>query len=456
MNVTMDKADNVNAIIAITVEENDYKPKVTKELKQVGLRHPERGFRPGHVPMALLQKKYGLEALVDVVNREAVDALSKYIEENKIDVLGEPLLANPEELKFAAGGDFTFKFEIGLAPAINLTIDKSVTIPYYSINVDEEMINSRDEALRKRLGKQVPGDEVDENALVKGSMVEVTEDGSPKEGGITVESTIVSPRYFKSQAQRDLFLGHKTGDSIIFNPAATCNGNASELASMLNLDKEEANTESDFNFTISEILVVKPADHDQEFFDAVLGKDAVKTEEEYNEKLRELIALQLKADSNYRFTIDAQEALKTIAGPLELPEAFLKKWLLRQNKDNNKYTPENIDQKFTEMRPALELQLIKEKSVKQLGVKVEENDVVAEAKALAQQQFAQYGMANVPEDVIERYAKQLAEDKEQRPNLLDRAVDGKLYKAIKDAVTIDGKVVSAAEFNALFETASND
>lgn len=452
MNVTMDKADSVNGIIAITIEENDYKAKVTKELKQVGLRHPERGFRPGHVPMALLQKKYGLEALIDVVNRDAVDALSKYIEDNKLDVLGEPLLANPEELKFAEGGDFTFKFEIGLAPAINLTIDKSVTIPYYTINVDEEMINSRDEALRKRLGKQVPGDEVDENALVKGSMVELAEDGSPREGGITVESTIVSPRYFKSQDQRNLFLGHKVGDVITFNPAATCDGNASELASMLNLDKEEANTQADFTFTITEILVVKPSDHDQDFFDAVLGKDAVKTEEEYKEQLRKMIELQLKADSNYRFTVDAQEALKTIVGPLELPETFLKKWLLRQDKDN-KYTPENIDQKFAEMRPALELQLIKEKAVKLLEVKIDDNDVIEEAKGLAQQQFAQYGMANVPEDVIERYAKQLAEDKEQRSGLLDRAVDVKLYKAISDAVTIDGKTVSAAEFNALFEKA---
>lgn len=450
MNVTMDKTDNVNGTIAVTVEEIDYKAKVNKELKQIGLRYPERGFRPGHVPMTLLQKKYGRQTLVDVVNREAVDALSKHIEDNKLDVLGEPLLANPAEINFAAGGDFTFKFEVGLAPAINLTIDKNVKIPYYTINVDDEMVNSRDEALRKRLGKQVTGDEVDENALVKGSMVELAEDGTPKDGGISVESTIVSPRYFNSQEQRDLFIGRKTGDEVTFNPWATCNGNASELASMLNIDKEEATTKSDFKFTITEILVIKPADHDQEFFDGVLGKDAVKTEEEYNDKLRQMIALQLKADSNYRFTIDAQEALKAMAGPLELPEAFLKKWLLRQDKDN-KYTPENIDQKFAEMRPALEMQLIKEKAVKLLGVKVEEADVVEEAKALARQQFAQYGMGNVPEDVIERYAKQLAEDKDQRSTLLDRAVDDKLYKAINDAVTIDGKVVTSEEFNNLFK-----
>lgn len=454
MNVTMEKTSPVNAIITVAVEENDYRDKVKKELRQIGQRYPEKGFRPGHVPSALLQRKYGREVLVEVVNRDAADALTSYVQDNKLDILGEPMLANAGEIDFSAGKDFTFKFDIGLAPEINLTIDKSVTIPYYDIEVDDAMVAERDATLRENLGKQVNGEEMNETALAKGSMVELGEDGAVKEGGITVESTVVSPQYFKSDEQKALFAGKKVGDEIVFNPWATCDGNATELSSMLNIDRDEATTKADFKMTVKEIMVIKDAEHDQEFFDGVFGKGAVTTEDEYTAKLKEMIASQFKSDSNYRFTIDAQQALTSMAGAIELPTDFLKKWLLNQDKDN-KYTPENIDEEFTKMTPALVWQLIKEKAVKQLGIKVEDADILAEAKVVAQRQFARYGIINMPEDVIERYAKQMMEDKEQRSEILDGVVDDKLFKAIYSEVTVDCKTVPIAEFNALFSEAKS-
>ncbi len=447
MNVTLDRVDNVNGIITLSIEEKDYQDKVKKELKQISIKHPIAGFRPGHVPASLLQKKYGKEVLVEVVNREIYDNLINYIQENKLNILGEPIIANADEVNFDTMKDFNFKFEVGFAPEVNLTLDKTVTIPYYIIEVDQKMIDQQNDVLRKRFGKQVKGEQVDATALVKGSMVELDENGTVKESGMNVESTIVAPQYFKSEDEKAKFADKKVGDEVVFNPWATCEGNLAELSSMMNVDKEKADIKSDFKLTISEILINKPADLDQELFDGVFGKDAVKNEEEYFAKVKEMIAGQLVNDSNFRFTMDAENVLKQQVGAMTLPTEFLKKWLVRQD---NKYTAENIDEEFVKMVPQLEWQLIKEQAVKQLGVKVNDDDLLADAKRIAFQQFAQYGMTNVPEDMLEKYAKDILENKEYRSQIVQQSVDNKLYAEIKAAVNVEEKTVNVEEFNALF------
>lgn len=447
MNVTLDRIDNVNGIITLSIEEKDYQEKVKKELKQISIKHPIAGFRPGHVPASLMQKKYGKEVLVEVVNREIYDNLVNYIQENKLNILGEPIIANAEEVDFDTMKDFSFKFEIGFAPEVNLTLDKTVSVPFYNIEVDQKMIDQQNEMLCKRFGKQVKGEQVDATALVKGSMVELDETGAVKEGGISVESTIVAPQYFKSEDEKAKFADKKIEDEVVFNPWATCEGNLGEMSSMLNIDRENAEVKSDFKLTIKEILVNQPAELNQELFDSVFGKDTVKSEEEYFAKLKEMIAGQLVNDSNYRFTIDAENVLKAQVGALTLPTEFLKKWLVRQD---NKYTAENIDEEFTKMVPQLEWQLIKEQAAKQLEVKVNEDDLLADAKRIAYQQFAQYGMTNIPEEMIEKYAKDILDNKEYRSQIVQQSVDNKLYAEIKNAVTLDEKSVSAEDFNALF------
>lgn len=448
MNVTLDRIDNVNGVITLSIEEKDYQEKVKKELKQIGMKHPLPGFRPGHVPASLLQKKYGKDVLVEVVNREIYDNLVNYIQENKLNILGEPIISNAEEVNFDTMKDFSFKFEVGFAPEVSLKLDNTVTVPYYNIEVDQKMVDQQNEMLCKRFGKQVKGEQVDATALVKGSMVELDENGAVKENGLNVESTIVAPQYFKSEDEKAKFADKKLGDEIVFNPWATCEGNLGELSSMMNVDREQADIKSDFKLTVNEILVNQPAELNQELFDAVFGKDSCKNEEEYFAKLKEMIAGQLVNDSNFRFTVDAEKVLREQVGTLELPTEFLKKWLVRQD---NKYTAENIDEEFTKMVPQLEWQLIKEQAAKQLDVKVNDEDLMADAKRIAYQQFAQYGMTNIPEDMIEKYAKDILENKEYRSQIVQQAVDNKLYAEIKNAVNIEEKTVSAEEFNALFE-----
>ena len=447
MNVTLDRIDNVNGVITLSIEEKDYQEKVKKELKQIGMKHPLPGFRPGHVPASLLQKKYGKDVLVEVVNREIYDNLVNYIQENKLNILGEPIISNAEEVNFDTMKDFSFKFEVGFAPEVSLKLDNTVTVPYYNIEVDQKMVDQQNEMLCKRFGKQVKGEQVDATALVKGSMVELDENGAVKENGLNVESTIVAPQYFKSEDEKAKFADKKLGDEIVFNPWATCEGNLGELSSMMNVDREQADIKSDFKLTVNEILVNQPAELNQELFDAVFGKDSCKNEEEYFAKLKEMIAGQLVNDSNFRFTVDAENVLREQVGTLELPTEFLKKWLVRQD---NKYTAENIDEEFTKMVPQLEWQLIKEQAAKQLDVKVNDDDLLADAKRIAYQQFAQYGMTNIPEDMIEKYAKDILENKEYRSQIVQQSVDNKLYAEIKNAVKLDEKTVNVDEFNALF------
>ncbi|MBQ1987031.1 MAG: trigger factor [Muribaculaceae bacterium] len=447
MNVTLDRIDNVNGVITLSIEEKDYQEKVKKELKQIGMKHPLPGFRPGHVPASLLQKKYGKDVLVEIVNREIYDNLVNYIQENKLNILGEPIISNAEEVNFDTMKDFSFKFEVGFAPEVSLKLDNTVTVPYYNIEVDQKMVDQQNEMLCKRFGKQVKGEQVDATALVKGSMVELDENGAVKENGLNVESTIVAPQYFKSEDEKAKFADKKLGDEIVFNPWATCEGNLGELSSMMNVDREQADIKSDFKLTVNEILVNQPAELNQELFDAVFGKDSCKNEEEYFAKLKEMIAGQLVNDSNFRFTVDAEKVLREQVGTLELPTEFLKKWLVRQD---NKYTAENIDEEFTKMVPQLEWQLIKEQAAKQLDVKVNDDDLLADAKRIAYQQFAQYGMTNIPEDMIEKYAKDILENKEYRSQIVQQSVDNKLYAEIKNAVKLDEKTVNVDEFNALF------
>lgn len=447
MNVTMEKIGNVDGIITVSLEENDYQDKVQKELKTIGQKHHIDGFRAGKVPFGLLKKMFGKQVLAEVVNKETIDALFKYIQDNKLRILGEPLAEDSQEVDFAQK-DYTFKFEIGLAPEFNISLDENVKIPYYNIAVDDEMVQRQSDMFTRRFGSQVPGDNVDETALIKGTATELNEDGSVKEGGIST-NTILSMEYLTRANQQELFMGKVVGDKVIFNPEKAGNGNATEIASMLNQTKEDAeNIHSDFEFVISEIIVLKPAELNQEFFDSVFGNDVVKNETEYKDKLREMIEIQLHQDSNYRFTIDAQKVIMDKVGEVELPTNFLKKWL---KKTNERITDENVDAEYERMLPSAIWQLVKEKFVRELEIKVSDEDLQKEANMLAANQFAQYGMTNVPDEVIEKYGKDFLANKEYRQRLLEKSIDDKLFDAVRGLVALDEKSVTVTEFNDLFK-----
>ncbi len=452
MNVSHQNTDNLNAVISIEISKADYQDKVDKSLRAYGQKANIPGFRKGKVPFSILTKMFGKSVRVEEINRLVSEALYNYIRDNKLNMLGEPMTAEDMTVDLDAQDDFTFRFDVALAPELNVKVDKSISVPYYTITVDDDMVKRQDESFRARFGKQVSVDEsTDEKDLIKGSMVELSSDGTPLEGGITVESTIVSPNYFKSDDEKAKFAGVKKGDKVVFNPSKSCNASVAELASMLNTDKEKAaNVTSDFEMTVTDITHLQPAELNQEFFDSIFGKDTVKTEEEYLAKIREMIAHQLVPESDYRFSLDSRAAIEKAVGDFELPDAFLKRWLLATDKERK---AETIDDDYSRMVPDLKWQLIKEQIVKQFDIHVDDNDLKAMAKRVAASQFAQYGMTGVPDDVLERYGNEMLSNKDTRSRLINQATEMKIQTAIKESVTLNHKEVSMENFQKLFETA---
>lgn len=451
MNVSIEKIDNVNGKITVSIEENDYKDKVTSELKRIGKTHTLPGFRKGHVTIDQLRRRFGKQVKSDVINQEVYEAVINYIRDNKLAILGEPLPVEVKEIDMNSV-DYTFEYEIGLTPEINVDL-KKVSLPYYNIEVSKEMVDEQDANFRERFGNQVPGEEVDEKALVKGSIMELNEDGLVKdtEDAIQVVGGIIAPMYLKDKEEADKFIGKKLNDKVVFNPYKACEGDVTRLASMLNIDKEKAaEAKGDFEMSIAEIIVVKPAELNEEYYKNIFGPDKVKTEEEYFEAIKQMISAQISGNSEMLFHMQAEKQLVEEYGNFELPQEFLKKWLVRRNEG---LTAENIDEEFEKMIPSLKWQLIKERIAAVAEVKIEEDDVQNHAKAIARQQFAQYGMTNVEDDMLADYAKRILEDKNSRSRIIEEAGDAKLFEAIKQTAKIEAKSVSVDEFKSIAEKA---
>ncbi len=446
MNVTLQNTDAVSGRLTVSVEENDYKEKVLADLKKIGRNNQIPGFRKGHVAIGELQRRFGRQVTSDVINELVYDAVTNYIKENKLNVLGAPVPVEVKELDLKNQKDFTFEFDLALAPELDIKVDKDEKIPYYNIEVSDAMISEQDAAFRKRFGAQVPGEEVEPDALVKGAIMQLNEDGTVKEGddAIQVVSGILAPMYFVDKDEAAKFAGKKVGDKVVFNPRKACGNNEVELASMLNIDKNRtAEVQGDFEMTISEIIVVRPAEDGEEFFTNVFGKDRVHNAEEYKAALKDMIATELSGNSDMVFSFSARKYFLDKYGDMELPAAVLKRWLISRNESLNE---ENIDEEYSKMESDLKWQLIKERIAGLLGVKIEEADLMAQAKVLAARQFAQYGMTNMDDETITNFAKNILDDKNYRGRLIEQVGDVKFYTALKQAVTLEESTVSLDEF----------
>ncbi len=445
MNVTLEKTSDVAAKIIVNVVEADYADKVTAELKNISKKHQIPGFRQGHVPMGQLKRMFGERAKSDVLNQAVYEAVITYLRENKVSVLGEPLPMNVQKIDLK-DADYTFEYEIGLTPEINVVLDKTVKLPYYEIEVSDEMVAEQDKNFRERFASQVPGETVEGRALVKGVLQQLNADGTvnENEGAVQVNDGIVAPFLFKSEDEKAKFMGKTINDKVVFNPYATCEGNAAELASMLHLDKEIAkDVKNDFVMAISEIITTKDAEHNQEFFDNCFGKDKVHNEEEYTAAVRSMIANELKGNSVSLFNHDAQEYLINTFGNVTLPDEFLKRWLISRNEE---LTPDNIDKEYADMLPSLKWQLVKERAAQVLDVKINEDDILGFAKSIAYRQFLQYGITNMDEETITSTAKRILDDNNYRNHIVEQVSDMKLFTAIANAINTENKVVTLDEF----------
>ena len=396
MNISFENPDKVNGLMTITVEEADFKDNVEKTLKDYRKKANYPGFRPGMVPMGLIKKQFGTQVKMDAVNKFVGEQIYKYVKDNNIAMLGEPLPSEKQvPVDIEKDAPYTFIFDIAVAPEFKIELNGKNKIDYYKIKADDELINKQIEMLQNRAGDYVAAETFDaeKNDMLKGDLRELDAEGNTKENGITVEGAVLMPQYIKVEDQKNLFNEAKLGDIITWNPRKAYPEGEAEISALLKISKEEAkDLEANFSYQITEIKRFEKAELNADFYEKVFGKDGgVSNEEELRAKI---------VETNFAASIEQL------------------KW-----------------------------HLIKEQLVKAHDIKIDDADIKAAAKEGARMQFAQYGMDNVPEEYLDNYVDELLKKRENIDGFVDRAVDRKLTNALKASVKLNEKEVTLDEFN---------
>ncbi|MCR5298357.1 MAG: trigger factor [Paludibacteraceae bacterium] len=445
MNVERKDLDAVNVQLVISVVKADYEEKVNKDINTTRKKVNMPGFRPGHVPASMVKKMYGTQILVDNINKLVSEELYKYIKDNNLSILGDPLPSeNQKDVNFETDESFEFAFDLGIAPEIDATIDGKTKIPYYQIELTDTMIDDQVKTYASRFGSYSKAEKSEEKDILK---VDAEEVG--KENGIKLTDAIFSAQYIADAKIKKSFVGKAVGDIVTMNPSKAYD-NESEVAALLKIKKEEIGDHNgDFNFTIKEITRYTDAEINQDLFDKVFGKDTVKDEKSFREKIKEQIQKNLDADSDYKFSLDARETLIKKAGEIQFPDTFLKRWAKTTNKE---LTDEKLEEQYADMINDLKWHLIQEKMAKSNNVKIEDQDVDEFAKKVALAQFAQYGMSNVPDDVLNGYVADMKKDQKAINNMLNGVMNEKINAIIKSTAKLEEKKISLEDFNKLLET----
>ena len=383
---------------------------------------------------------------MDAINKIVGEQINKYITDNKINMLGQPLASEaqqPQDLE--KEGPYTFIFDIAVAPEFEIELTSKDKIDYYDINVDDALIDRQVEMFASRLGKNVDVEEYADGDVIKGDLRELDKKGNTKEDGLTVEAAMVMPEYIKAAAQKKLFKGAKVGDIITFNPRKAYKDSDAEMASLLKIEKDKlAEHEGDFSYQITNIQRFENHAIDQELFDQTFGKDQVKDEKAFRAKIAEGLKGQLEMDSDYKFLQDVRKYAEEKVGQLTYPDALLKRMMKENNKEKDQ---EFIDKNYDASIKELTWSLIRNRLSEKAQVKVNDEDVRNAARETARVQFAQYGMNNVPDEYVNNYADELLKKQESVQQFVDRAIDLKLIEAFKKTVKLNKKSISLDDFN---------
>jgi trigger factor len=451
MNIKFESADKINGVMTITIEQADYQEAVDKQLKNYRKKAQVPGFRPGMVPMGLVKKQYGTAVKAEEVNRIMGEKLYEYVRENKIQMLGEPLPnENQKPQDLASDGPFEFVFDIAVAPEFKAELTNKDKIDFYTIKVDDKLINDQVQMYASQAGEFVEAQEWSGNDTLKGDLRQLDEKGNTLEGGITTEAGMIMPSYIKGEDEKKKFDGAKLGDIITFNPKKAYPDNDAEVAAMLKVQKDDVkDLTADFSFQITEIRHFQPAAVDAKLFEHVFG-EGVKDEADFRQRIADSLKGQLVMNSDFKFLRDVRAYVEKKVGDLQFPEALLKRVMLNNNKDKGE---EFVEKNFKASIDELKWHLIKEQLVAATQIKVEDADLKAVAKDAMRAQFAQYGMTNIPEDVLDNYAEEQLKKRENIDNFVDRAVDVKLTEALKGVVKLNEKEVTLDEFNKMMQEA---
>jgi len=459
MNITKENKDELNAVLKVQVNEDDYKEKVDQVVKDYKKKAKMDGFRPGKVPEGLIRKMYGRAIKIDEINKLISEKLSEYLKSEELNILGEPLPSKTDqkEINWDNDKEFEFAFDVGISPDFEVKMSGHDKIPFYNIKITDDLIDNQVESYQKRLGEFKEIDEVSEkDEMLNAELTELDEEGNPKENGTKKEDATLSLDVLKDEDIKAKFEKAKPGDEIDID-LKKAYPNDAELSSMLNVNKEDLeNINNLFRLKIDKVKKFEKAEIDQNFYDKLYGEGEVTSEEEFRQKIKEELENQLKPESDRKFAVDAKEHFVRKVDP-QIPAEFLKRWLKesQSQKEDNQLTEEQIEEEFPAFKQDVKWDLIKNKIIKDHEIKVEESEVLELAKQLTLQQFQQYGMMNFPDEQLEMYAKQLLQQEEQKRKLYEHKYEDKVTELIKEKVKLEEKEVTMEEFKKQVEEEQN-
>ena len=437
MNITKTQPDALNYQVGIEIAAADYADALKKRLNEYRRRADIKGFRKGMAPMSLIQRLYGEQSLYEAVNRLVSEQLDTFIREEKIRVVGEPLPSEDQpQLDWKVGNDFTFKFDIAQTPELTFEVGEGDKIPYYEINVTEDAKKAMKAQMLQQYGSLQEGEAAGENDYI---VADIANDSHSAEGVYVSVANV-------AEIARPLFVGKKAGEKITVDVNEAFE-NETDRASMLKVDKAKlAELDPMFTFTVVNVKTFKAAESGQETWDKMFGEGVVTSEDQFMEKVVERIRANYTQEANHRFGNDVRKYFVEKAG-IELPEAFLKRWLVYAN--DGKYTAEEVEKEFPSFAEDFKWQLTRGYIMRKLGLKVEQKDIQEAAESYVAYQYAMYGMGNVPQDLIKSSARNILEDENQVRRLEEQVEDNMTISAIREKVAVQTKKISEEKFRAL-------
>jgi len=452
MNIIKEDKGDLTSLLKLQLTPEDYQEQVDSALKKYRKDMKMPGFRPGHVPVGLVKKMYGKHALVEEINKMVGSKLYEYIQENKIKLIGEPLPAEDaqKDIDWENDTEFEFVYEMAEAPELAIKLTKKNKGEYNKIIVDDKMVNEQIEQLARQFGSTTNADEIEENDIVRGVLVELDANGQIAEGGLMKEDASLLVASIKDEAKKATFVGKKKGDLVAFKPIEVFE-NESEVAAMLAVTKEEQDKiNASYQISVNDISRHQAAEINQEFFDKVYGEGEVKSEEEMKERIKADAENRFGMNSDYKFFIDFKEKLLK-NNKFELPAEFLKRWLTAINKDNDKVTPQMIEDEFDAFLEEMRWSQIKNHLIEQAEIKIETEEMIAAAKEFTKAQFMQFGMYNPSDEDVEKWTQEILKDREQSNRIYETELDKKIIGYLKETIKVEEKEISLEDFNKMFE-----
>lgn len=442
MDIIKEQLDDLNAVIRVKLTPLDYQSKYETSIRTYTKKAVIKGFRPGHVPVAMIKKMYGKAILAEEINKLLNDTLYGYISENKIEILGNPLPKEDEKnIQFNENSDMEFAYEIGLAPKIDLNLSNE-KVEYNTLRVDDELIKKQMTDLARRYGKMMSAEVSEPTDMLFGTFVELDDKNEIKEGGILHNSTI-SIEYLHDEELKKKLSGLKPGDNLTIDPKKVSHSLA-DMASMLGIDKERAKTiHTDFKFSVNEIKRIMPAEFNQELFDKLFGESVVTSEEDFMVRVSDDLKNMFTFDSDRLFFRKITEKLIDNVN-VSLPDDFLKRWIVSTNEKPVTY--EQVEAEYLGYSRGLKWQLIENKIIRENNLKVSNEEALAYTKNYLNSQYARYGMPPMEDEKITESATRILANKDEQKKIYDELYNRKVLEYLKHSVTLDPKELSYDEF----------